>query len=295
MQQETETATTTSQEMTAGTAFKIMTFNVLAQVYIYEKRYSYASKLALSWDHRFAQISQKILHHNCDIICLQEVEQEHFVQFWVPLLEQHGYAGVMQQKRTVGNATFWKQAQFVHKSCNHRSRAMLHHLEHVANPQKQLLVANVHLHGTEHVERFCQIKSVIKYLQQMHKNVDCHKQCLVICGDFNATESSGIYKLLQTGTLESSYLNDDTQLPYTKTDYQQPYELQSAYAAMHKGQEPLYTFNVENMRQNALDFVFYSHLTMVCKQAECSVLNEFLPSEKHGSDHLPVVAHFEIK
>jgi CCR4-NOT transcription complex subunit 6 len=76
--------------------FKTVCFNVLAQIYATRQMYGYCPIWALAWDYRKNLLVREILAHNADIICLQEVQSNHFDTFFVPRLSAAGYDGIFK-------------------------------------------------------------------------------------------------------------------------------------------------------------------------------------------------------
>ena len=79
-------------------SFTIMSYNTLCQHYATPKMYRYTPAWALSWDYRRERLKQQILAYDCDVLALQEVEAQTYDDFWVPVLEQHGYTGSFYAK-----------------------------------------------------------------------------------------------------------------------------------------------------------------------------------------------------
>eukprot|EP00913_Durusdinium_trenchii_P016224 g15246.t1 len=126
--------------------FKVMNWNVLADLYANETAYPYCEKWALSWDWRKHLIMKELKSMAVDIITLQEVSAFLTVQFVIldycafnkvqkdayddwfrPQLLEAGYEGVFQQKKrdclrdpifhhgkyiAEGCATFYKTSRF---------------------------------------------------------------------------------------------------------------------------------------------------------------------------------------
>ncbi|KAK9172929.1 Endonuclease/exonuclease/phosphatase [Cryptosporidium meleagridis] len=121
----------------AGTAishsrFKVFSWNVLAEIYASQEAFPHCDAYMLSWSYRKTRIIVEILSHQPDIVCLQEVQTEHFDDFFKPVLQQYGYEGVYKQKTTEiftsgsgrrkdgkytmdGCATFYKTNKFIAK------------------------------------------------------------------------------------------------------------------------------------------------------------------------------------
>jgi len=103
--------------------FKVMNWNVLADVYATESFYPYCEKWALSWTWRKHLILKELKSMAADIITLQEVQKDAYDDWFKPQLAAEGYEGVFQQKKreavfyhgkyaAEGCATFYKTTRF---------------------------------------------------------------------------------------------------------------------------------------------------------------------------------------
>ncbi|KAF7459361.1 putative carbon catabolite repressor protein 4 [Cryptosporidium felis] len=112
--------------------FKVFSWNILAEIYASQEAFPHCDAYMLSWSYRKTRIIIEILSHQPDIVCLQEVQTEHFDDFFKPVLQQYGYEGVYKQKTTEiftsgsgrrkdgkytmdGCATFYKTNKFIAK------------------------------------------------------------------------------------------------------------------------------------------------------------------------------------
>ncbi|KJP87545.1 hypothetical protein AK88_02849 [Plasmodium fragile] len=78
--------------------FTIMTWNVLAEIYGTVEAFPHCDPYMLAWSYRKTKIIQEILNNSPDIVCLQEIQNEHFLDFFKPSLGEFGYEGVYKQK-----------------------------------------------------------------------------------------------------------------------------------------------------------------------------------------------------
>ncbi|KMZ80177.1 hypothetical protein PVIIG_01957 [Plasmodium vivax India VII] len=78
--------------------FTIMTWNVLAEIYGTIEAFPHCDPYMLAWSYRKTKIIQEILNNSPDIVCLQEIQNEHFLDFFKPSLGEFGYEGVYKQK-----------------------------------------------------------------------------------------------------------------------------------------------------------------------------------------------------
>lgn len=102
--------------------FTVLSYNVLADLFATSDMYSYCPPWALSWPYRRQNLLREILGYRADILCLQEVQSDHFDEFFAPELEKQGYVAVYKKKTTEvytgtayaidGCATFFRRDRF---------------------------------------------------------------------------------------------------------------------------------------------------------------------------------------
>lgn len=73
--------------------FRVLTYNVLAEIYATRQMYPYCPVWALSWSFRRELLRRELQTYNADIICLQEVQGDHYKKFFVPMMTELGYEG----------------------------------------------------------------------------------------------------------------------------------------------------------------------------------------------------------
>jgi RNA exonuclease NGL2 len=71
-------------------SLKVMTYNILAQTLIRRKLFPDNGDI-LKWKTRCKVLIQEIKDYDCEILCLQEVDYDHYKSFWRPELEKLGY------------------------------------------------------------------------------------------------------------------------------------------------------------------------------------------------------------
>ncbi|CXI81381.1 carbon catabolite repressor protein 4, putative [Plasmodium berghei] len=89
---------TLNSSNTSDNQFTVMTWNILAEIYGTSEAFAHCDPYMLSWSYRKTKIIQEILNYRPDIICLQEIQNEHFLEFFKPCLSQYEYQGVYKQK-----------------------------------------------------------------------------------------------------------------------------------------------------------------------------------------------------
>ncbi|CZS93199.1 hypothetical protein WAI453_000890 [Rhynchosporium graminicola] len=106
--------------------FKVYSFNILSNQACTRKMYGYSAIQALDWDYRKDQILADIRNSDADFVCLQEVDQETFGEFFSMKLAYDGYKGVFfargrahtmrtEKDRSAvdGCATFFKSNKYI--------------------------------------------------------------------------------------------------------------------------------------------------------------------------------------
>eukprot|EP00591_Stephanopyxis_turris_P004999 CAMPEP_0195514258 /NCGR_PEP_ID=MMETSP0794_2-20130614/5698_1 /TAXON_ID=515487 /ORGANISM="Stephanopyxis turris, Strain CCMP 815" /LENGTH=660 /DNA_ID=CAMNT_0040642459 /DNA_START=436 /DNA_END=2418 /DNA_ORIENTATION=+ len=104
-----------------GARFRIVTYNVLAEIYATQQQYPYCDFWALSWDYRFQNILRELVDVGPDVICLQEIQADHYENHVYNALSDAGFEGVYKQKtrasmglagKVDGCALFWRRTKF---------------------------------------------------------------------------------------------------------------------------------------------------------------------------------------
>ncbi|PPD71400.1 hypothetical protein GOBAR_DD31704 [Gossypium barbadense] len=105
-------------------SFTVLSYNILSDSYASSELYSYCPSWALSWPYRRQNLLREIVGYRADIVCLQEVQNDHFEEFFAPELDKHGYQALYKRKtnevysgniHTIdGCATFFRRDRFSH-------------------------------------------------------------------------------------------------------------------------------------------------------------------------------------
>ncbi|XP_008796675.2 carbon catabolite repressor protein 4 homolog 1-like isoform X2 [Phoenix dactylifera] len=112
-----------SRIASSGT-FSVLSYNILSDAYATSESYSYCPSWALSWPYRRQNLLREIVGYHADILCLQEVQSDHFEEFFAPELDKHGYQALYKKKTSEvysgnpnaidGCATFFRRDKFSH-------------------------------------------------------------------------------------------------------------------------------------------------------------------------------------
>lgn len=106
----------------SSSRFRVATYNLLAEIYATQQQYPYTDFWALSWEYRFQNLMAEILDASPDVLCLQEVQADHYENHVYSQLSDSGYEGVFKPKtrqsmglagKVDGCALFWRRSKFV--------------------------------------------------------------------------------------------------------------------------------------------------------------------------------------
>eukprot|EP00884_Botryococcus_braunii_P017342 jgi/Botrbrau1/4291/Bobra.0390s0031.1 len=110
------------KHISAESTFTVLTYNILADLYATPEQYNYCQPHMLAWPYRKQNLIKELLSYNADILCLQEVQSNHYSDFLQPELKKHGYDSLYKKKATEiytgqvfasdGCATFFKTSRF---------------------------------------------------------------------------------------------------------------------------------------------------------------------------------------
>lgn len=214
---------------TGDPLFTVMTYNVLAEVCATSKQFPNCPSYALCWEYRRQNIVKEILECDADIVCLQEVQHNHFCNYFEPELAKHGYEGVFQEKQRLcylptvdGCATFYKLKEFdlieswwINLSDfaqgfprfqkDNIALNLILSFKNSNSSERRLCIVNTHIHANPKNSdvKLWQVYYLLNNLQAfVHDNSDIP---LVLCGDFNSLPGSAPHTLLTKGYIHPFY------------------------------------------------------------------------------------------
>ncbi|KAJ0475641.1 putative poly(A)-specific ribonuclease [Helianthus annuus] len=104
--------------------FTVLSYNILSDTFATSDQFAYCPSWALSWPYRRQNLLREIVGYRADVVCLQEVQSDHFEEFFAPELDKHGYQALYKKKTTEvfngsimtidGCATFFRRDRFSH-------------------------------------------------------------------------------------------------------------------------------------------------------------------------------------
>ena len=337
----------------SGDGVTVLTWNILADKMATSKQYGYCPEWALAWDHRKGLILKEILKYDPDLVCLQEVEGQQFHYFFLPELRNMGYDGLYRPKaraRTMpspesmtvdGCAIFFKSSKFslieervlefstlittrpdvqqapdlLNRVMPNDNIAVVAKLQHLGNPRRSLLLANVHLtwHPDMADVRLIQTAMLCDELRGLAfptvpagaTITDNTPQLfpVLLCGDLNALPDSGAHALLQHGHINAELHPELTGRQYgnayTAARLTQAFKLTSAHIAVADA-EPAFT-NHTTRFTDTLDYIFVDKSGFDTVAALGTVSPQDLewrvgfPDQHFPSDHVPQVARLRWK
>nr|XP_020485790.1 protein angel homolog 1 [Labrus bergylta] len=214
----------------ASMEFTVMSYNILAQDLLEanEGLYTHCPLEVLDWSYRCSLLLEEILKWAPDILCLQEVQENHYQEQLFPVLSQMGYSCVYKRRtgnKTDGCATCYRSGRFSELSVtlleflrpdtellDRHNVGIVLLLQPVVTKGPEikakgppLCVANTHLifnprRGDVKLAQLAillaDIDSVVKSCKA--KGEHCN---LILCGDFNALPHTPLYQLVATGEL----------------------------------------------------------------------------------------------
>jgi len=104
-----------------GVRFRMLTYNILAEIYATQQMYPYCDFWALNWNYRVVNLIRELKDAAADIMCLQEVQADHYEKHLKPQLSDAGFDSLFKQKtredmggkgKIDGCATFWRRTKF---------------------------------------------------------------------------------------------------------------------------------------------------------------------------------------
>nr|XP_698034.2 protein angel homolog 1 isoform X1 [Danio rerio] len=206
--------------------FSVMSYNILAQDLLEANPhlYTHCAEDALRWENRLQAVLKELQIWQPDIVCLQEVQEDHFQEQMHPVLINMGYTCIYKRRtgsKTDGCAVLYRGERFTQLSVSllefRRSECELLDRDNVgivlllqptAGPHHQftpVCVANTHLlfnprRGDVKLAQlaimFAEIHSVMQKCRSEGKSCE-----LILCGDFNAVPRSPLWTLITTGEL----------------------------------------------------------------------------------------------
>lgn len=217
-----------------GFRFTLVSYNILSQSLLHEHSFLYTDcdPKDLEWPRRGHRIVSELLDNQADIICLQEVENDHLKSLYRPRLNRYGYDCLYKRKtgfKIDGCAIFYKRNlfQLIHYKpvqFNRRDIANILNRDNIGiiavlKPKltnitdSQLVVANTHLlfNPSRDDIRLAQMKLFLSELETLSFEDQVSDYPTILCGDLNSLPDSRIVKYITQNNiaLQSSVITSD--------------------------------------------------------------------------------------
>ncbi|XP_054879975.1 protein angel homolog 2 isoform X2 [Poeciliopsis prolifica] len=207
--------------------FSVMSYNILSQDLLQDNAYLYrhCDPAVLPWPYRLPNLLAEIQQHDADILCLQEVQEDHYQNQIKPALQALGYQ-CEYKKRTGrkpdGCAITFKSSRFSLVSSTpvefyRRGDALLDRdnvgMVVVLQPNAgaarsdascSICVANTHLlyNPRRGDIKLAQLAILLAEIGRLSRLPDGSTNPVILCGDFNSAPWSPLYRFLTTGSLK---------------------------------------------------------------------------------------------
>ncbi|XP_032818945.1 protein angel homolog 2 [Petromyzon marinus] len=209
-------------------AFSVMTYNILSQTLLEDNAYLYrhCNRSVLEWAYRFPNLIQEIERFNADVLCLQEVQKDHYIDQLKPHLIKLGYSCHYKMRtgdKNDGCAICFKRSRFSLRSWHaveyYRPGVSLMDRDNVGTiavlqplPQEgtssapyaqfppSVCIANTHLLFNPK-RGDIKLAQLALLLAEIDKVSDGGRLPVLLCGDFNSVPGSPLYHFLRHGYL----------------------------------------------------------------------------------------------
>jgi mRNA deadenylase 3'-5' endonuclease subunit Ccr4 len=247
--------------------FKIISYNVLAQVYCLPYRFPYCEPYYLKWRVRRLNFMKEILSYDADVVCLQEIDS--YEEFWQPQMSDAGYDSIYKKRsgsKRDGVAVFFKRKLYqifnskviylndIAKNivnANDASRACQDNIALIvslqpwekSNHTSAKVVVSCQLHwdpAVEHVQ-LMQAQSLFRAIEIYNSSFQLP---VIVCGSFNCVPSSGVYHFLTTGCLKPKPLPPQRVTPPLCIDPSQS-TIDLQWKAPEEGDAPIIGYLIE--------------------------------------------------
>lgn len=228
------------QQRNQNFSFTVVSYNVLADGLLHANSDLYAGteQWLQQWEYRRRNLLKEILHYNADVVCLQEVEDCHYQDWFELKLRERGYSGVYKKRtgdKTDGCATFYKESRFTlvkSKLVSFRKpQVKLMDRDNVAvvvllkprtagrtsrQPNNLVCVSNTHLLFNKKrgdiklAQLACLFAEIDEIARISTPNQGDHLyHPTICCGDFNSIPFSPIYEFIVRGLLDYNGMHRD--------------------------------------------------------------------------------------
>lgn len=209
-------------EGSAAFDFSVVSYNILSQELLEDNAYLYrhCHPAVLPWSHRLPNLLAEIQRLDADILCLQEVQEDHYLNQLKPALQALGYHCAYKKRtgsKPDGCAIVFRASRLSLLSSNpveflvpgdalldRDNVGLVVLLRARSDPSAVILVANTHLlyNPRRGDVKLAQLAILLAEIDRLSRLPDGSTSAVVLCGDFNSTPWSPLYSLLTEGCLD---------------------------------------------------------------------------------------------
>ncbi|NXM17904.1 ANGE1 protein, partial [Ploceus nigricollis] len=207
--------------------FRVMSYNILAQDLVEQglDLYVHCHPDILNWNYRLPNLLQEIQHWDPDVLCLQEVQENHYWEQLEPTFEEMGFACFYKRRtgtKTDGCAVCYKRSRFQLISLSpieyfrpgldvlNRDNVGLVLLLQPVLPEglglkavSPLCVANTHVlfNPRRGDIKLAQVALLLAEIDKIARTTEGSYYPVILCGDLNSVPDSPLYKFIRNGEL----------------------------------------------------------------------------------------------
>lgn len=198
-------------------SYNVLLPNSIDAWWTYKMYSPFGDKKISSWEYRRALLKQKIGAINADVVCLQEVAPDSFVQDFA-FMKELGYdEQVLFKKGRFRPATFYKSSRCkLAADPVHKDRTLLTAFtlnSDTDNDTRAWHVLNCHLQAAKQGgRRLRQINEGVRAVMTLARKLkepDTESSVrLIVCGDFNGGPECAAVRYLEDGAVDEHFLED---------------------------------------------------------------------------------------
>ncbi|NWX65173.1 ANGE1 protein, partial [Promerops cafer] len=207
--------------------FRVMSYNILAQDLVEQglDLYVHCHPDILNWSYRLPNLLQEIQHWDPDVLCLQEVQENHYWEQLEPTFKEMGFACFYKRRtgtKTDGCAVCYKRSRFQLISLSpieyfrpgldvlNRDNVGLVLLLQPVLPEglglkavTPLCVANTHVlfNPRRGDIKLAQVALLLAEIDKIARTAEGSYYPVILCGDLNSVPDSPLYKFIRNGEL----------------------------------------------------------------------------------------------
>ncbi|NXP89441.1 ANGE1 protein, partial [Passerina amoena] len=207
--------------------FRVMSYNILAQDLVEQglDLYVHCHPDILNWSYRLPNLLQEIQHWDPDVLCLQEVQENHYWEQLEPTFKEMGFACFYKRRtgtKTDGCAVCYKRSRFQLISLSpieyfrpgldilNRDNVGLVLLLQPVLPEglglkavSPFCVANTHVlfNPRRGDIKLAQVALLLAEIDKIARTTEGSYYPVILCGDLNSVPDSPLYKFIRNGEL----------------------------------------------------------------------------------------------